>query len=264
MALALQEGAIGGDVWSSWLGTPFALGPDAETQVELITRHLVATRFLFDDGSGMLAVGREAEAAFGRRHFLELLAAFTAPPVLTVRHSRTEIGLVPDDTVTRRSPGGGPTVLLLAGRSWMVRHVDWRRRTVDVEPVDAPGAARWSGAGQPLGGRVAEAVRDVLVGTDPAGVELGRRAAEQLAALRDVHPWARPEATSVVQEAERVRWWTFAGSRCNASLADALAGHRLNVERDKRSLGGPRSGHASLGGPGSARGGRGTRTPSIR
>jgi ATP-dependent Lhr-like helicase len=229
LALTLQEGQIGRHLWVAWLGHPFALGPDAETEVDAVTSHLVDRGFLLDGGSGLLAIGTEAEAAYGRRHFLELLAAFTSPPVLTVRHGRTEIGLVPDATVARRAPGGGPAVLLLAGRSWLVRHVDWRRRTVDVEPVDAPGAARWSGAGQPLGGRVADGVRDVLAGTDPAGVEVGRRATERLAALRDVQPWVRPGATFVVTAADQVRWWTFAGSRCNASLADALAGVRLDV-----------------------------------
>lgn len=58
-----------------------------------------------------------------------------------MRHGRSEIGLVPDEALLARPPGaqaGGAAVLTLAGRSWLVLHVDWRRRIVQAEPTDGP------------------------------------------------------------------------------------------------------------------------------
>src|SRR5207302_8741129 len=120
--------------------------------------------------------------------------------VFSVRHGRVEIGLVPDVTLMARPAGlggGGAAVLVLAGRSWAVQHVDWTRRVVQVEPTDAPGVARWSGSGQPLGAVVARGVREILAGADPAGVELSGRGQEKLGELRGSHPWAAPDCTTL-------------------------------------------------------------------
>jgi len=232
LALSLQEGGIGRKLWTEWLGEPFVLGPDAAAAVPPITDHLVAAGFLVDD-SGILGIGQGAEAALGRHHFMELLSVFTSPPVFSVRHGRVEIGLVPDETLmvrpARRS-GVGAGVLLLAGRSWAIVHIDWNRRVVQVEPTDAPGVARWSGNAQPLGAVVARGVRQVLLGSDPAGVTLSQRARERLAQLRAEHPWVRPDTTTLVVEGRgRARWWTFAGWRANLRLAQAVAGLRRDV-----------------------------------
>jgi ATP-dependent helicase Lhr and Lhr-like helicase len=214
LALCLQERGVGRKLWAEWLGEPFALGPEAASAVAAITDHLVASGFLVDD-SGILGVGGEAEAVLGRRHFMELLSAFTSPPVFSVRHGRAEIGLVPDETLMARPAGhggGGAAVLVLAGRSWAILHIDWGRRVVQVEPTDVPGVARWSGSAQPLGAAITRGVREVLVGSDPAGVTLSRRAGERLAQLRAEHPWVVADTTSLVIDVRgRVRWWTFAG-----------------------------------------------------
>ncbi len=148
--------------------------------------------------------------------------------MFSVRHGRVEIGVVPDEALIARPAGlaaGGAHVLVLAGRSWAVTHIDWPRRVVQVEPTNAPGVARWRGGGLPLGAGVARGVRDVLVGRDPDGVELSQRARARLAELRVAHPWAASGTTTVVQERGRSRWWTFAGGRANlwlARLADDL------------------------------------------
>lgn len=124
----------------------------------------------------------------------------------------------------------GATVLVLAGRSWVIVHVDWGRRVVQVEPTEAPGVARWSGSAQPLGAVIARGIREVLLGSDPAGVTLSQRGSERLAQLRSEHPWVRPDATClVIDEDGRARWWTFAGWRANLWLAQAAADLRRDV-----------------------------------
>jgi ATP-dependent Lhr-like helicase len=232
LALCLQERGVGRRLWAEWLGEPFALGPEAAAAAAAITDHLVASGFLVDD-SGILGVGGEAEAVLGRRHFMELLSAFTSPPVFSVRHGRAEIGLVPDQTLMARPAGhaaGGAAVLVLAGRSWAILHIDWGRRVVQVEPTDAPGVARWSGSAQPLGAAITRGVREVLLGSDPTGATLSRRAGERLAQLRAEHPWVVADTTSLVTDARgRARWWTFAGWRANLWLASAASDLRREV-----------------------------------
>ncbi|MFZ2238527.1 MAG: hypothetical protein WAV90_03165, partial [Gordonia amarae] len=86
-------------------------------------------------------IGAQAEKDFGRRHFMELLAVFTAPPEFRVFQGRTEIGMV--DTGLLTDDVEGRRVLLLVGRSWKVTHIDWKRRQVFVEATDIVGMARW-------------------------------------------------------------------------------------------------------------------------
>jgi ATP-dependent helicase Lhr and Lhr-like helicase len=183
--------------------------------------------------TGILGVGEDAEAALGRQHFMELLSVFTSPPVFSVRHGRDEIGLVPDETLVARPAGvaaGGAGVLVLAGRSWAIAHVDWSRRVVQVEPIDAPGVARWSGSAQPLGAAIARGIREVLLGSHPPGVVLSQRASERLGQLRAEHPWVRPDTAALVVDGRgHARWWTFAGWRANLWLARAAADLRREV-----------------------------------
>lgn len=222
LALTLQERGIGAAVWPEWLGRPFLFGPEVEDLLPELTEHLLAEGFI-DEQGGIVGIGPEAEAAFGHRHFMELLAVFTSPPIISVRHGRTEIGHVPDEALLARPPGaqaGGPSVLTLAGRSWLVLHVDWPRRIAQVEPTDAPGVARWTGGGQPLGAHVARGIRAVLTGDDPAGITISTRAAERLAQARSDNWWAKRDATTIVTEPNgKTLWWTFAGWRANLWLA---------------------------------------------
>ena len=230
LALTLQERQIGRHTWRQWFGEPFVFGEGVSSVADAVIDHLLAERYLIDGGEGMLSIGDVAEAELGRRHFMELLAVFTAPPLFSVRHGRLEIGSVPDEALLLKSPGraDGPTVLLLAGRSWLVTSVDWRRRIIQAEPTDLPGMARWSGGGASLSAELARGVRDVLAGSDPPGVELSRRAVTELAAARADYSWVRPGATSLVTDANgRLRWWTFAGRRANTWLATVLAPVRL-------------------------------------
>lgn len=236
LALALQDRGVGRYTWTRWLGDPFVLGARVEALIPEIVRYLLEQGYV-DDQGGVLGIGTEAEAVFGHKHFMELLSVFTSPPVLSVRHGRDEIGLVPDEALLARPPGaaaGGAAVLTLAGRGWLVLHVDWTRRIVQVEPTDAPGIARWSGGGQPLGAQVARGIRAVLCGTDPVGIELSVRAQERLAQARTDQWWAEPGTTTVVHDPSgKALWWTFAGWKANLWLAAiaTAAGLRNSVNQ---------------------------------
>ncbi|KQY36822.1 ATP-dependent helicase [Nocardia sp. Root136] len=217
LAVTLQHHSIGDRIWSQeWNGLhPF------DTSAGPILRHLVEQGHLDDDG-GLLHIGPEAEKRFGKRHFLDLTAAFTAPPQFTVLAGRQEIGHTDPSVLTDDRPG--PRLLLLAGRSWHVTYIDWSRRRAFVEPAESGGVAKWSNTGlRGLSFELTRAIRDTLLGTDPP-VSLTKRARVQLDDIRATKALniTRGNATVIEREGDAVRWWTWAGFRANATLAASL------------------------------------------
>jgi ATP-dependent Lhr-like helicase len=218
LALCLQESRVGNKVWTQWWNglEPFGRG------AEVLLRHLVEHGYL-DSDSGMLFIGPEAEARFGRRNFMELLAVFTGPPEFTVFTGRTELGRIDPSLLTEEVRGDRR--ILLGGRSWRVTYIDWRRRRCFVEPADGGGRARWLHGGLAgLSYELTRAMREVLLGTDPP-VKLTRRAADRLAREREerlalVHPGG---SVILRHQGGDLRWWTWAGFRANATLAATLS-----------------------------------------
>ncbi|MEU5921579.1 DEAD/DEAH box helicase [Streptomyces sp. NPDC047141] len=226
LAVTLQEHRLGDRLWpEQWNG----LAPFDRSAAPLLS-HLVEGGFLDSDG-GMLFIGTEAEKHFGRRHFMELTASFTAPPEFTVLAGRTEIGTTDPTVLTEER--SGPRRLLLAGRSWQVTFIDWARRRAFVEPVEDGGIAKWQGSeARGLSYALTRAMRDVLLGKDP-DVRLTRRATAALAELRmdraphEVHP----AGALLIRNADATRWWTWAGYRANATLAASLGNLADPVQR---------------------------------
>ncbi|MBQ0986004.1 DEAD/DEAH box helicase [Streptomyces sp. F63] len=218
LALCLQEGRVGEHLWQEWWNGLDFLGPSAGP----VVRHLVDGGYLDRDG-GMLFIGPEAERRFGHRHFMNLTAVFTAPPQFTVVQGRTEIGWTDPSLLTERIDG--PRRLLLAGRSWQVTYIDWRRRRCHVEPADGGGKAKWSGTRRVGSFAVTRAERDVLLGAAPP-VVLTRRANGALLRARERYlERVHPAGTLVIRDPEgHLRWWTWAGHLANATLAATLGG----------------------------------------
>ncbi len=137
----------------------------------------------------MMSLGIEGEHAFGRRHFMDLMSVFTGEPLFSVRHGRAELGLVhPLSFQIRRN---GPVVLSLAGKSWEVSHVDWRRRVAYVKASPEKGRSRWLGPGTLLHFDLCRAIRRVLAGNS-LGIEISRRARSRLDEIRTSFPWVAP------------------------------------------------------------------------
>ncbi|WP_329248545.1 DEAD/DEAH box helicase [Streptomyces sp. NBC_01478] len=226
LAVTLQEHKLGDHLWpEQWNGlAPF------DRSAAPILRHLTEEGFLDNDG-GMLFIGPEAEHRFGRRHFIELTASFTAPPQFNVLSGRTEIGRMDPSVLTEERPG--PRRLLLAGRSWQVTFIDWGRKRVFVEPVENGGVAKWSGGTLVgLSYALTRAMRDVLLGIDPE-VSLTRRAEVCLQEWREKEApqLVHPGGTLVARHGNDVRWWTWAGYRANATLGATLSSIADPVQR---------------------------------
>lgn len=218
LALTLQEERIGEASWPDWWNA-FPLFERRSAQPVL--DHLVGDGFLDKDGP-WLHIGPEAEERFGRRHFMELVAVFTAPPEFTVLHGGREIGRT--DPALLTCSVSGPRLLLLAGRTWRVDWIDWRRRRCFVDPVDGTGGeARWSSTGFfGLSFPLTRAMRDIVLGADPP-VRLTHRATGALAKVRaDRSPTVHPSGTVVTRAGGDLMWWTWAGHRANATLKATL------------------------------------------
>ncbi len=216
LGTVLQEGAIGADELSA-RGDALGWGPAAE-----VVGWLEAEGFLDRDGD-LLFVGEEAERRYGRIHYRDLVAVFTAPPQFVVLHGRSEIGQIDPLMLTRKVDG--PRVILLGGRPWRVTYTDWKRKRAYVEPAESAGEIRWVSGPVSESYAVANAARRVLLGADPGeGVRLTRRASAALASVREEHAHrVADEATVIVQESTGPRWWTWAGAHANAVLVAALA-----------------------------------------
>lgn len=217
LALCLQEHRVGEKLWPEWQPIP-----ELRLSARPVAAYLIEQGYL-DRDEGMLFIGPEAERRFGWRNFMELTAVFTAPPEFTVLHRRAEIGRTDPVLLTDRIDG--PRLLLLAGRSWRVTWIDWKRRRCFVEPAEGGGRARWLTEG--IGGisyELARSMRDVLLG---AGVPaaLTRRAVGALADAReDGIGWVHPGGTLISRSGDDLRWWTWAGYRANATLRATLGG----------------------------------------
>ena len=112
-----------------------------------LVEFMVTKGILWSD-NGILAFAPEGEATFGRRNFMDILSVFTSPPLFKVMSGQKELGNVHESTFYRKEEG--PAILVLAGRSWKTKHLDWKRRIAYVEPTDEKGRSRWLGEGQML------------------------------------------------------------------------------------------------------------------
>jgi len=234
MALALQESGIGRAEWFNWVQAMpgfVAIPPD---DIEHLVNWMLKRDLLWED-AGILAIGREGENAFGRRNFLELFSVFLSPPLFSVLHGRRELGYV--DEATFLGKHEGPCVLLLGGRAWRVNHVDWQRRNAYVEPTEATGRTRWKGEGPGLEFRMCQAIKRVLA-VDDTRDAWSRRAMSRICEIRQELAWLDLNTTvALMADSGEVEWWTFGGSRANATLAHELAqGMRTTVRHDSFTL----------------------------
>ncbi|NIL92565.1 ATP-dependent RNA helicase RhlE [Rhodococcus fascians] len=217
LALTLQENRLGRHTWPEWWGSL----PIFDEHAGEIFDHLVADGYLNEDGD-LLHIGPEAERRFGHRYFSDLTAVFSAPPEFLVLAGRNEVGTIGTDLLVDKVDG--PRVLLLAGRSWKVTHIDWKRRRTFVEPTDSGGKAKWSGSPSNISYEISRSIRKVLLGDEPAGVTLTGRAQSTLAELREsFSPAVNTNGLVVHLPSDTAgRWWTWGGTAANRTLVASL------------------------------------------
>ncbi|WP_028998071.1 DEAD/DEAH box helicase [Azohydromonas australica] len=211
MVSLLEQGVVVRMELLESLGQGFTELPAA--RIETLVEHMLGAGFAVESG-GVLQLGQATEAEFGRSHYRDLLASFSGAPLLLGRHGATEIGYIDPSVLIGHDAA---TRLLLGGRSWLVTSVEWSRKTAWLEPVKEGGKARWTGAARTVGPEVCQAIRDVLAEGTLPGVQLSRRARAHLDLLRDEIPCGLMSRQPGPGSTHR--WWTFAGTVANRTLA---------------------------------------------
>jgi ATP-dependent Lhr-like helicase len=226
MTVALERGAEPLHSLRALLGRCFP--ESASTGIADLLTYMVKTGYLLDDG-GLIAVGPTMEAKYGRGHYRDILASFSAPALLVARHGNQDIGYI-DPSALSATPVGQR--VLLAGRSWLVTGVDWKRRLAWLEPSADKGKARWIGSSRGLGREIAEAVRSALCGDISDHVGLSSRATDQLARMREEFAVSPDGNYVVTREGDEGRTWTFAGTVENRRLAKLaeVSGHAARFD----------------------------------
>jgi ATP-dependent Lhr-like helicase len=220
MALALQEQGIGRSELWDWLEPVPAFREMPRERREQILQGMLEHEILWSD-QGIVSFGPKGEKAYGRKNFLELFSVFLSPPFFSILHGRHELGFV--DELTFLGKTDGPRILLLGGRAWLVRHIDWPRRIAYVEATDAPGQSRWKGWARGLDYPLCQSIKRVLMAKG-GSERWSRRATRQIEEIRHDFDWLESDSTVVrIGRCGAVEWWTFGGTRANATLARALA-----------------------------------------
>ena len=218
LAMTLAYGAVRpSHVWDVLSVVPDFSGIEYGEYEELI-EHMVRENFLFRDGPHLI-MGARAEAAFGRRNFMELYAVFSSPQLFTIETmSGKELGSLEQDFVDTLSEEGAS--FLLGGRAWEVFSIDYDKRRIRVDRARAGKNPRWGGFFPQFSSyEMCQKIRSIIV-SDEEFRYLDRVAALELESKRS---WMQPlfgeeELPMVVDESGRTRWWTFAGGRINSTL----------------------------------------------
>lgn len=182
-----------------------------------------------DSSEGLIRIGPQTEREFGRGHYRDLLASFSGAQLLTGRCGSAEVGYIDPNVLTGDEPR---RLLLLAGRSWLVKEIEWNKKVVWLEPAKEGGKARWMGSTRSLSREVCQGIRAALLAGDIASVHLSLRAKSELQSVTDDLALS-PDADFMSRaEGAQVRTWTFAGTKQNRTYARnaSIAGSRVRFD----------------------------------
>lgn len=188
----------------------------AAAKCRAAVEHLLASNYLAQPSPGVLQVGSAAERAWGGGHYRDLMATFTGSNLLLAKHGMAEIGLL--DPAVLAGQKLDSLSVLLAGRSWDVREVDWKRRLVWLEPGQGGGKARWMGSGRGMSAELATSIREVLRSGRVESAALSRRASDALERVRDETPVGADNFPVQELVNDRFRVWTYAGTTANRTV----------------------------------------------
>lgn len=224
MALCLQETGISRHRLLEWLEDAYPFAGMREERVQELVDTMLGREILYES-EGLLSLGKRGESLYGRRHFFELYAVFSSPPVMRVQHGKNEIGYLQANFALMHDRQDGPLCFRLVGRSWQVVHADWNRGVLRVEPADHGRVPSWMGQPGHLSMELCQAMMEVLIEGGCEDGVLAAGAQHEIAELRQGYGALLERGTAALESHEDgVRWHTFAGGAVNRLLAVALEG----------------------------------------
>ena len=195
--------------------------PESNTQgISDVIGHMVDTGYLMDT-DGVLQIGPMTEKQFGRAHYKDLLASFSGAQLLLGRFGNVEVGYIDPTMLTGEKQD---RLILLAGKSWRITDVDWRRKTVWLEPAKEGGKARWTGSGRTLSREIAQGIfRALREGTGEHAVISKRARLEIDQVIENLPDTGNNRSMAITRnDAGGARLWTFGGTRANRSIAKQI------------------------------------------
>jgi ATP-dependent Lhr-like helicase len=195
-------------------------GAFPESNAQAITDvidHMVDSNYLMDT-HGVLQIGPTTEKQFGRAHYKDLLASFSGTQLLLGRFGGVEVGYIDPTMLTGDKPN---RLILLAGKSWRITEIDWKRQTVWLAPTKEGGTARWSGSARTLSREIAQGIlRALRQGAGEHTVISKRARLEITQIIEDLPETGHHAALSVTRsDTGAARLWTFAGTCANRTIA---------------------------------------------
>ena len=221
LALCLQHRGLARENSQASIGRLPVFREMQRGEREAILEYLIATEQVSFDGV-WLSMGEEGEKRFGRRHFLELVSVFTSSPDFEVLHGRHPIGtldwlaIAPQESA-RKHP------VILAGRSWDLQEIDWKKRRVFVTPSDERGKVRWRGIRRGLSFAIAQRIRKLVLASGES-TRWSQRARVEMDNQKEQFHQVANQAGKIYHDAaeDRIRWSTFAGNALNEILGSVL------------------------------------------
>jgi len=195
--------------------------PESDThELAGLIAHMITRGFLMET-EGLLQIGPTTESQYGRAHYRDLLASFSGAQLLLGRFGKTEVGFIDPLMLAGEKRD---RLILLAGKSWRIVDVDWKRQTVWLEPASEGGKARWTGSGRTLSRDIAQAIGRALREGAGEHTVLSKRAQGEIARLAETIPAMGDTTTAVLDmnEPRAVRLWTFGGTRANRTAAKQI------------------------------------------
>ena len=221
LAMTFEHGGISRErCWSVLSKVPDFRGI-AKPEYDTLVEHMLARDYLFEAG-GLLSMGQKAERVFGKKNFMELYAVFSSPVLYRVHtQNGRDMGSLEQNFVDRLVDS--MSTFLLGGRAWLVLSVDHEDRIVRVQPAPGGRKPSWGGfVPQHLNFELCQKMKHVLTAddaypfVDERGMEAITEWREELGAL------LKRTGPGLIEEADSVTWWTFAGGRINHTLKYAL------------------------------------------
>jgi ATP-dependent Lhr-like helicase len=182
--------------------------------------YMTATGFLTQT-EGLLEIGPETEKEYGRAHYRDLLASFSGAQLLLGRFGKVEIGYIDPMVLAGEKQN---RLILLAGKSWRVVEVEWKRQTVWLEQAKEGGKARWTGSGRSLSRDVAQAIGRAVHGGPGDYTVMSKRAHAEIERMREFLPGSRSNGELILirDGSSGTRLWTFGGTRANRTVAKQI------------------------------------------
>lgn len=219
MTMSLAEGGVGIEAAWRHLSSLEDFKGIRRVEYDRLLRWMHADGGMFQV-SGRLVMGPKAERRFGRRNYMELYAVFSTPALYRVHTlDGRDIGTLSQDFVDRLVADASS--FLLGGKGWQVFRINHKDKIVSVQPSPKGREPSWGGyLPQFLGFDLCQQIRALLLEDSVPGY-LHPTAQAVLASWRDALGGVL-RRSSLEQDDDEIRWWTFAGGKVNSTLRYAL------------------------------------------